>query len=341
MDNRTRCINWVVGDEIWMQLYGMTTAQSLVTNIHTIITSGNNSSYDVLKSYNQLSHGKEGDTAYAINYENDNLLFNFAVVLKDDTSGNELARHRYSYAVAQANSVTSENYQDYRALVDGYYRVLDAYDSSATYYAVTSLKTDNNTSNAKTTGINGRYITSINGVDVIREFVTGGTANYTYAMYSYGNNGYVYTACGGAAPLYGVPVSPISTYYDNPEATTFMGQNLDKKTVAMLLTLYPAYLQGMTDGVKGAAQQQYAAQAGTTAGFDAYWAQNGDQILLDYFKQASSWAQGLEYNGVLNHDGTPTGYGWLEMGVSIPMGPIVMSMQVYTYYYEGYINSGN
>ena len=51
------------------------------------------------------------------------------------------------------------------------------------------------------------------------------------------------------------------------------------------------------------------------------------------FYTESAYAYGLSEHGIINHDGTPTNYGWLEVGLDYPG---VLNCYIYTYYYNGY-----
>ena len=96
VDDRSRNINWIAGNEIWMVLYGMNVLKSLMivpmdqtVQDATGGTGGANGRYGILKTYDQLEKGKQGDTAYTINYQNSTELFNWAVLYMDKTPDGE------------------------------------------------------------------------------------------------------------------------------------------------------------------------------------------------------------------------------------------------------------
>ena len=108
-------------------------------------------------------------------------------------------------------------------------------------------------------------------------------------------------------PLYCYPVSRYSGYANmTQEVTTGVTGN----TLAQALSTYQGYT-GYKDLLVGAT---VATNEGT-------------------FYTESAYAYGLTEHGILNHDGTPTNYGWLEVGLDYPG---VLNCYIYTYYYNGY-----
>ena len=107
-------------------------------------------------------------------------------------------------------------------------------------------------------------------------------------------------------PIYTIPVSDFSNFYDSGEMYTdplLDNTTMPKAQGAMLRSIYAAWTGNTPD----------------TTG--AYWT------------TVSAWANGLQGDHSIKFmDGTSTGYGWMEVGIDIP--GLTDYITLYTYYYQ-------
>ena len=81
IDNKTQLVNWVVGNEVWFRLMGLSgTTSTLVAGMNGIIQGFSNAQYSIVKSYNHLS---ESDKAYSQGTTDNPQMWNFAVMLRE------------------------------------------------------------------------------------------------------------------------------------------------------------------------------------------------------------------------------------------------------------------
>ena len=87
IDRKTQVSNWVTAAEIWFRLYGLTAISGLMSGFNDYVNGISMASqtdpsgiHSIKKGYQYL---EESDIAYSSNYENDNELFNFAIMFED------------------------------------------------------------------------------------------------------------------------------------------------------------------------------------------------------------------------------------------------------------------
>jgi len=111
--------------------------------------------------------------------------------------------------------------------------------------------------------------------------------------------------------IYAYPVSPYSNMASNSEEI-IPSSGIPKNTIAQAMATY----QGYTANKATLVGAGLATQDGT-------------------FYTESAYAVGLQTHGILQHDNTPTGYGWLEFGLYANLGSSALNASIYTYYYQG------
>ena len=238
IDEYTRIINWVVGDEIYFKLVGMPVA-TLRPGLQQIVTLDTNNTYDLVKLYSQLDHGERGDTAYATNYGSDSELFNYSLFFMDKTKENS-AETRTNYGDGESEP------QVFNVSKDNYHGIFD------TSVNGTRIKRDFMFTSASTMA-SYAYATTTNALAAVDPLMTIGI------------NAYGYTALGSPdlndpaqlknfMPIYTIPVSDYSNFYDSGEMYTdaqLGNTTMPKAQGAMLRSIYAAWT-GNTPDTTGA-----------------------------------------------------------------------------------------